>query len=410
MRTVPLGLASVAAAVQGGGRSVEMVDLMGTADMEGSIATALQAFAPDLVGISIRNLDNQSMGNTRFLLEEDNRVVQLVRKLSKAPVVLGGAGYSICPAGMLEYTGADMGIQGEGELAFRLLVERLESAASLAGLPGLYLRGKGACDGRTFVEDLDEFPLPGTALLSPYLTGKEVVPVQTRRGCAMGCSYCSTALIEGRQTRKRSPGRVVEWMARLREKGSREFYFVDNTFNLPRPYALDLCRRLARASLDLAWRCILYPWKVDEAVAAAMAEAGCVEASVGFESGCEPIMATMHKRFRRKDVAAACALLRKHAIRRSGFLLLGAPGETRRSIEESLRFADSLDLDLLKITTGIRIYPHTRLAGQARKERMIATGEGLLFPRFYMAPGVDPEWVRETVEAFAENRPNWIVD
>ena len=92
-----------------------------------------------------------------------------------------------------------------------------------------------------------------------------------------------------------------------------------------------------------------------------------------------------------------------------GFLLLGGPGETRESVEESLAFADFLDLDALKITIGIRIYPQTALADQARREGVIGDKDDLLFPRFYLAAGLE-DWIRETVAARAETRPHWIVD
>ena len=225
----------------------------------------------------------------------------------------------------------------------------------------------------------------------------------------MGCSYCSTATIEGTRIRKRSPKRVVEWITRLAEKGAHQFYFVDNTFNLPVSYAEQLCQELIRASLGLTWRCILYPFNVRESLVSAMAEAGCVEASIGLESGCERMLRAMHKRFTLKEVIETNHLLRKHGIRRMGFLLLGGPGETRQSVEESLAFADSLGLDFLKITIGIRIYPHTLLAEQARKEGVIAAGDDLLFPRFYMTAGLE-EWIRERVAAYTQDRPHCVTD
>ena len=78
-------------------------------------------------------------------------------------------------------------------------------------------------------------------------------------------------------------------------------------------------------------------------------------------------------------------------------------------MEESLAFADSLDLDALKITIGIRIYPHTRLADRARREGVIGDEDDLLIPRFYIAAGLE-DWITETVAARARTRPNWIVD
>ncbi len=91
-----------------------------------------------------------------------------------------------------------------------------------------------------------------------------------------------------------------------------------------------------------------------------------------------------------------------------GFLLIGSPGETRETVQESLLFADSLRMDALKITVGVRIYPHTPLAKRATDEGVISSHEDLLFPRFYLAKGLE-DWLPETLKEFAATRSNWIV-
>jgi hypothetical protein len=88
-----------------------------------------------------------------------------------------------------------------------------------------------------------------------------------------------------------------------------------------------------------------------------------------------------------------------------GFLLLGGPGETRASVEESLAFADSLELDALKLTLGIRIYPNTGLARRAVEEGLVAPSDPLLFPRFYLSEKLQP-WLGETVARWAQGRSN----
>ena len=411
MRTLPLGLLSVASAISLDGHAVQVLDLMEAGDPFSALASAITGFRPEVIGISLRNIDNQSMGRPRFFLDEDDQIIERAKTLSGATVVLGGSGYSVFPEAILARSIADMGIQGEGEDSFRMLLKRLGTKQSLAGVPGLYVKGKGFQGGRSFGKDLDRFPLPEAALFSSGLARRAdvCVPVQTRRGCPMACSYCSTADIEGTAVRKRSPGRVVEWIARLKEHGIEQFYFVDNTFNLPVTYAKALCRELARARLGITWRCIVYPHKMDESLARAMAEAGCVDASIGFESGCERILRSMNKRFLLKDVRRTCAFLGGHAIRRMGFLLIGGPGETHESIKESLVFADSLDLESMKITMGIRIYPHTPLAEHARREGLISADDDLLLPRFYMQPGLEA-LARETILSFAASRRNWVVE
>jgi radical SAM superfamily enzyme YgiQ (UPF0313 family) len=94
-------------------------------------------------------------------------------------------------------------------------------------------------------------------------------------------------------------------------------------------------------------------------------------------------------------------------IFRRGFLMLGAPGETRESVEESLSFADSLRLDALKITVGLRIYPETPLAATALAEGIIRPDDDLLWPRFYLAPQL-ADWLPERIATYKASRP-WVM-
>jgi radical SAM superfamily enzyme YgiQ (UPF0313 family) len=224
----------------------------------------------------------------------------------------------------------------------------------------------------------------------------------------MDCSYCSTAAIEGRTIRKHDPKKVVETISKYAEAGLDHFFFVDNTFNLPSEYANSLCKQLISSNLEIIWRCILYPWKVDDGLVEKMAEAGCREVSLGFESGSEKILAKMGKKYLPRDVRQISERLKKYGIVRMGFLLFGGPGETRETAKESLEFADSLDLEAMKITIGIRIYPNTWLQQKAIKEGLIAADDNLLAPKFYMAKGLE-RWLRKTVEAWMDKRPHWVM-
>lgn len=408
MPTLPMGLGCVAAATQKDGHDVRFVDLLTAGDIREMIDKTIDEFDPQVIGISARNIDDQAMDSTQFMLDQAKEVVALCRTRSPAPIVLGGAGYSIFPQSALAYVGADMGIQGEGETAFAVLLKHIEQQTDLSKVPGLYLPGRGLQAKRTYIKDLDRLPFPEPSLLLPAGLPKERywLPFQTRRGCALDCSYCSTATIEGHLLRQRSPAAVVGELTRWVAAGFHQVYFVDNTFNLPLSYALDLCRRLAAASLDTIWRCILYPHKISEDLVKAMARAGCREVSMGFESGDNAMLQAMNKRFDTEDIRRASAILADHGIRRMGFLMLGGPGETRESVVRSFDFVESLNLDALKITQGIRIYPHTRLAKIAVEEGLIDGSDDLLFPRFYMVKELK-QWLEIYVRARAKNRPSW---
>ena len=412
MPVLPLGLAYVAAAADNQGHKVKLLNLMMQTDAQKALTEAIVDFNPEIIGISVRNIDDQKMENPRFLLETVKEVVVQCRKQSNATIILGGAGFSIFPQATLDFLGADIGIRGEGENSFLTLLERLRDKLDLSEIPGLCLPGWSSRSESGHIENLNDvmMPLPVLHLLTPsVLEGKEVwIPFQTRRGCPLDCSYCSTATIEGRTIRKHDPKKVIEAISRYVEVGLDHFFFVDNTFNLPNSYAKTLCEQLISSKLKINWRCILYPWKVDEELVEKMATAGCKEVSLGFESGSELILANMNKRYTPADVRQISGRLNKFGISRIGFLLLGGPGETKETADESLVFADSLGLEAMKITIGIRIYPNTLLARTAIKEGLIKPDDNLLFPRFYITKGLEG-WLRMTVNVWMKTHPNWVM-
>ena len=396
MIAMPLGAGLVAGAARRAGHDIRFLDLLNCADPCGSVTQAIEALAPAAIGISVRNIDDQNREQPRFLLAQIKPVVDACRASSAAPIILGGPGFSIFPDETIRYLGADFGIAGDGEVAFVELLRRLGSGEDPCDIPGLHSRV--ASSPALHRGGLDRLPFWDDVLTaSARSAGEEVwIPVQTRRGCPNDCSYCATSAIQGRVIRMRSPEAVVDEVRHLALAGFRRLFFVDNSFNIPEPYALSLCRLLEGAALDIEWRCILYPHRVSEELVAAMSRAGCVEASLGFESGALAVLREMNKRYTPEDVRRACGILRRHGVCRMGFLLLGGPGETPETVEESLAFARSLDLDALCLTVGIRIYPNTPLARRAIEEGVIGSTDDLLAPRFYLAPGLEP-WIHERV-------------
>ncbi len=399
MVTIPLGLGVVAASIRRAGHDVRFLDLLPEPDPVAAVRRSVAEHRPDVIGISVRNIDDQARESPRFLLAQVKPVVNACRGASRAPIVLGGAGYSIFPDAALAYLGADFGVCGDGEAAFPALLERIEAGADPGGLPGVHVRGRPGAAEPSFSEDLCALPMWDEALgeaadpASPDLW----IPVQSRRGCPNDCSYCSTSHIQGRRLRARDPIEVAEHVAALGRAGYRRVYFVDNSFNIPESHAFGLCGALERLHTGVSWRCILYPHLVPEALVASMARAGCVEVSLGFESGSEPVLREMNKRFTPADVRGVSNLLAAHGIRRVGFLLLGGPGESRETVEASVAFAESLRLDALRVTVGVRIDPGTPLARRAVADGVIAPEDDLLVPRFYLAPGLEP-WIHERVK------------
>jgi radical SAM superfamily enzyme YgiQ (UPF0313 family) len=375
---------------------VQLLALRSDANCETEILQGINQVSPDVIGVSVRNIDDQNMQLPRFLLASLRPVVAACRAASSARIVVGGAGYSIFPESVLAYLDADIGIRGEGEAAFPALLSWLERGTQLSPPPATYFPN-GSHTPATFARALDDLLLPEPRLWLdfPGSTGMRI-PVQTRRGCRLDCIYCSTSAIEGRTVRRRSPDSLVKWLAGLRERGFEQFYFVDNTFNLPLSYAKELCWKLIEADLGLDWWGIIYPKWVDRELVELMARAGCTQVSLGFESGSDAILPQLNKHFTCAEVRTISDAFAGVGIKRNGFLLLGGPQETRNTVEQSLAFADGLRLDALKITVGIRIYPHTPLALVAVAEGLVSPEDNLLLPRFYLTPELR-DWLPERI-------------
>ena len=180
---LPLGLACVAAATEKAGHEVQLLALTSTTDWESAIRERIEEFRPVVLGISVRNIDDQNMQASYFFLEPLRKVVAVCRRASRAAVVLGGAGYSIFPESALMYLGADMGIQGEGEVAFPALLSWVEHGARQGRPPSFHLPGRPPT-ARVFAENLDALPVPEPRLWLHSVDNSSIrIPVQSRRGC-----------------------------------------------------------------------------------------------------------------------------------------------------------------------------------------------------------------------------------
>ncbi len=208
--------------------------------------------------------------------------------------------------------------------------------------------------------------------------------------------------------RRHSPEAIVKWIAHWRKAGVRQFHLVDNAFNLPPSHAKAICRKLIEYGLDIRWLSILYPAHMDEELVSLMSKAGCAQVSIGFESGSERIIRNLNKRFTPKGVRLMSEMLSDHGIKQMGFLLFGSPGENQESVEESLSFADSLKLESLKITLGVRIYPGTALAKIAVHEGIISSQDNLFSPRFYLAKGLE-DWLPKILKKWTATRPHCMI-
>lgn len=413
----PLGVAWVAAAVRAAGHEVSGLDLMFSDDPAGDTARAVREFQPDCVGLAIRNIDNQDLYSPEFYLPPVTDVVAAIKSETGAPVVLGGAGFTMFPLECLEFLGLELGVVSEGEAAFTRLLEILESGADPSDLPGLALLrgGLGTVNPPGPGQDLDLMPAPAHDVFDvrrynwvPGGGAPFTANLQSRRGCHMRCIYCSSPLVEGRRVRLRDPSLVADELESLAGLGVGTAIFTDSLFNYPAEYTERLCREIAARCLPVRWTASVNPAYNDPGLFELMRQAGCSTLSVGNESGSEDMLAALRKGFSKEDILQTVRAAHEAGLSFYCFLLLGGPGETRQSVEESVAFLDELGAESVRVTVGIRIYPGCELFNISVREGVIAAAQNLLYPAFYLAPEVEP-WLQEHMKEVCGVRPGWML-
>jgi radical SAM superfamily enzyme YgiQ (UPF0313 family) len=415
----PLGIACIAASAKEAGHEVMGLDLMFSEDPAQEVTSAIEDFDPDCIGIAVRNIDNQDKYQPEFYLPEVKEIVLAIKSVTEVPVILGGAGFTIFPLQCLEYLDLELGIVGEGEVSFVALLRRLERDEDIFNLPGLAYRlgGKSGVNPPGEPPEFNLLPPPDRSApdIGPYRWATRdsghpyTANLQSRRGCPMHCIYCPNPLVEGRMIRMRDPSSVAEELQTLEKvHGIKFVFFTDSLFNYPFDYTLELCKEIRRRGLSLQWTCSFYPSSESLRLLEPMREAGCINLSLGNESGSDYMLDALKKGFSKNDVMQIVREAQRVGMRVNCFLLLGGPGETRQTIEESVEFLSDLAPDQVSITVGIRIYPGCELHELALREKMITPEQNLLFPTFFLAPEVEP-WLREYMLEVCRERPGWFL-
>jgi radical SAM superfamily enzyme YgiQ (UPF0313 family) len=399
------------------GHEVRVLDLMFRKDPEGSVVRDLRHHRPDVVGISMRNLDNNDMLKPVEYVSRLARLAATVRTNTDAPIILGGSAMAVMPEALLRVTGAKCGVLGDGETVFPLLLESLSNGSHLADVPRVaWIR-----DGQYTVSGNGPLPLdPDPALIAPdyrrwvdvraYRTRMASMPIQSKRGCPFPCVYCTYGAGEGHDYRLYPPSTVVQSVNRLISGGFRDIEFVDNVFNSPLEHAMEICAGLAGSGSNARFQTIeLNPLFVDKPLLETMKAAGFVGVGITAESAADPVLEGLAKGYTTSDVHNAASVVREAGLPCLWVYMLGGPGETRKTAQETIRFATSVlrDGDAAFFNVGIRIYPGTQLETIARREGLLTMSPGeMVAPAFYFSPELEVEWVMHLLQQTAREHRN----
>jgi len=405
----PLGLAYIARGLKEEGHQIEVMDLCFSEEVSVDLNHTLGRFRPDLIGISLRNLDNLTYPTSISYLKEVEAVIGNCRRSNASQLVIGGSGYSLAPQELLQHLDVDFGIVGEGEEAFRHLLGCLGRGDPISPSPHLLMKEKSLPD---LTEGAKVFPIqsPDRSLFETqrYLEEGGMGNIQTKRGCPFSCIYCTYPLLEGKRVRLREKEEVAEEICHLVEEGVDYIYFVDDIFNYPPSFAEDLCREMIRRKIDVKWSAFVNPGFLDETLLQRMREAGCVGVEFGTDSGSSQMLQNYKKSFTKEDIIHSSQLCSKFKVNQCHYLVFGGPGEDENTIEESFQLMDQLDPTAVIAMLGIRIYPGTEMERIARSHGVIDQDSNLIFPHFYISPTLGRR-LENIVREKALERNKWIV-
>jgi radical SAM superfamily enzyme YgiQ (UPF0313 family) len=204
---------------------------------------------------------------------------------------------------------------------------------------------------RPFIADLDDLPIPMHHLLPldkyrmPLLKGPFTFIV-TSRGCPAGCTYCIKHVSYGPTMRMRSPEKLVEEIAILGKLGVHNIHMYADLFTVNRDQVVGLSRAILDAGLKIKWTCNSRVDFVDQEMLELMAKSGCHLISWGLESGNAKILAHARKGVDPDRARQSLTIARRVGIKNWGYFIIGLPGETEETIQETMAFSKSLPLDI----------------------------------------------------------------
>lgn len=401
----PLGLACLAAVLKKNNVEHRILDLCFADDYEMAIESAIDSFSPDIVGLSLRNIDNVSYPNYVSYLPFYCRVIQAIKQRSDATVIIGGSAFALLPDRLLNHLGADFGIRGEGEHSFPALINRLAELKDTRGYTGPRIIGNNG----TVIENLDLIPRPDRSGFDneAYLQWGGMGNIQTKRGCPFKCVYCTYPIVEGRNTRLRSPASVCDEIETMLHQGITNVFVVDNIFNYPMDHAEGICREIIKRRLSISWSCYANPRFVTHGLIDSMLEAGCTSVEFGSDAADDSMLANLGKNFTVDDLASASVICGKSGMPFCHSLLVGGPGETMDSVRQTFNTINELSPTAVICMIGIRVFPETRLSVIAMEEGAIPRDADFLEPVFYLSTRIENEII-PFIERFSQDNPTWI--
>ncbi|MDD5650618.1 MAG: radical SAM protein [Candidatus Nanoarchaeia archaeon] len=368
-----VSIASLAAVLEENKVNTQILDLSVSLDPLNDLNNKLIMFNPDYVGITF----------TTPLYNEAKEIADIVKKFNpKIITIAGGVHVTALPQDTLKELNFDIAVLGEGEETLKEIIDK----KPLSKIKGIAYKEKNKIKinpRRELIKNLDSLPLPAWHLfdLTKYKSSKlttrnqPVGPIETSRGCVYGCTYCNKDIF-GRTFRFKSPERVIKEIEHMLKSGFKEIHVWDDNFSTNLERAKKICDLIVEKNLKFSWAlaCGVRCDCIDEEFLLKVKKAGCYAIYLGVETGNPEILKKINKGETLEQIKKAFDMCKKIGIETVAFYMLGLPGETIETMNQTIEFAKNLGSDYAKFTITVP-FPSTPLFHEWDKAGIIKTKE-----------------------------------
>jgi anaerobic magnesium-protoporphyrin IX monomethyl ester cyclase len=302
--------------------------------------------------IERKNINYVGITSTSPIIQNAIKIAKEIKLNTNAITILGGVHASAEPIETASLGWFDIVVVGEGE---ETILEILQGK-KLNEINGIVYRNKNKIyvnKPRKPIENLEDIPSPAIDLF-PYKSykpsfhrvlelkykNKPYFGVITSRGCPFGCNFCSSHIVHGNMVRFRSIKSVIEEVKLLTDKFKiKTLMFYDDTFTFNKQRTIEFCKKLVSEGIDVIWGCNTRVDTVNKEILYWMKKAGCKRVYLGVESGNDKILSLMNKNLTVEKIKRGIKTIKKSGIEISASYIIGAPGETRKTMKQTADFA-----------------------------------------------------------------------
>jgi radical SAM superfamily enzyme YgiQ (UPF0313 family) len=359
----PLGIAFLAAVLERAGIEVRVLDLVVFPYSKTILRSVLDDFQPQFVGSTAVTMS----------FHHAIQVIQDVKEIDPEIItVMGGPHVTFCAEEtMTSFPELDVIVVGEGEDTIVQLAEAVDSGRSWDMIKGVvYRNGSGlkrTAENKPAI-DVDTLPIPARHLLplGRYRALNTAINMTTSRGCPFKCIFCVGRKMVGAKVRYRNTKLVVDEMEQLSKLGFLQINIADDLFTANKEHCIEICDEIINRNLKIKWSSFARVDTVSPEVLSRMKEAGCTAISFGIETGNAEILKTIRKGITLEQIREAVKMCNDSGIQPCGSFILGLPGETPETLQETIAFGASLkEMNLAYGFHLLAPFPGTRVREEA---------------------------------------------